>query len=60
MSEESVAEDLDLQRATDLVELHEGVKMRHLRGLDKGLGEARREVERVVRGLEGVGVEGVR
>jgi len=51
VSEESVAEDLDLQRATDLVELHEGVKMRHVRGLDPGLGEARREVEAVVRGL---------
>ncbi len=34
--------------------------MRHVRGLDPGLGEARREVEAVVRGLEGVGVEGVR
>jgi len=33
--------------------------MRHVRGLDQGLGEARRSVERVGRGLEGGGGEGV-
>ena len=40
-----------MQRATDLVELHYGVKVKHAQGLDKGLVEARRSVEGVMERL---------
>ena len=40
-----------MQRATDLVELHYGVKMKHVNGEDKSLVEARREVEGVIERL---------
>ena len=42
-----------MQRATDLVELHYGVKVKHVQGLDSGLLQARRNVERVLEGLRG-------
>ena len=51
VSQESAAEDPDMQRATDLVELHYGVKVKHAQGLDSGLLQARRDVERVLEGL---------
>ena len=51
VSQESAAEDPDMQRATDLVELHYGVKVKHTQGLDSGLLQARRDVERVLEGL---------
>ena len=41
-----------MQRATDLVELHYGVKVKHAQGLDPGLVKARRDVERVIGRLE--------
>jgi hypothetical protein len=42
--------DPDLQRARDLVELHYGLKMKHLEGgLDKDLQKARDDVKRVSR-----------
>ncbi len=37
-----------MQRATDLVELHYGVKVKYAGGLDRELVEARREVEGVM------------
>lgn len=44
--------DLDLCRATDLLELHYGVKMKHVRGEEKGLIHARKEVEGVLETLK--------
>ncbi|MCJ1374751.1 hypothetical protein MMC20_005983 [Loxospora ochrophaea] len=41
--------DVDLQRAIDLVDLHYGVKMKHIEGLDKGLKKAREDVHAVLR-----------
>lgn len=41
-------EDLDLCRAIDLLELHYGVKIKHVRGEEKGLIHARKEVEGVL------------
>ena len=52
VSQESAAEDPDMQRATDLVELHYGVKVKHARGLDSGLLQARRDVDRVLESLK--------
>ena len=46
-------EDPDMQRATDLVELHYGVKMKHMQGEDAGLRQARKEVDMVLEKLEG-------
>lgn len=46
-------EDLDMERATDLVELHYSVKMKHMQGEDAGLRQARREVDLVLEKLEG-------
>ncbi|CAF9924713.1 MAG: hypothetical protein ALECFALPRED_002817 [Alectoria fallacina] len=46
-------EDLDMQRATDLVELHYGVKMKHSQGEDAGLRRARREVDMLLENLGG-------
>ncbi len=40
-----------MQRATDLVELHYGVKVKHASGIDKELVEARRDVEGVMERL---------
>ena len=41
-----------MQRATDLVELHYGVKMKHAEGMDKELAEARKRVEEVMESLK--------
>lgn len=46
-------EDPDMQRASDLVELHYGVKTKHMQGEDAGLRQARREVDMVLEKLEG-------
>ncbi|KAL2048429.1 hypothetical protein N7G274_000340 [Stereocaulon virgatum] len=45
-------DDVDMQRATDLVELHYGVKMSHMEGEDAGLRQARRDVDRVLETLD--------
>ena len=45
--------DADMQRATDLVDLHYGVKVKHMQGEDAGLRQARREVDMVLEKLEG-------
>ena len=42
-----------MQRAIDLVELHYGVKMKHMQGEDAALRQARREVDNVLEKLEG-------
>ena len=41
-----------MQRATDLVDLHYSVKMKHVQGDDAGLRQARREVDMVLQKLE--------
>ena len=51
VSQESAAEDPDMQRATDLVELHYEVKVKHVRGLDDRLVQARRDVDRALEDL---------
>ena len=43
-------EDPDMQRATDLVDLHYGVKMKHMQE-EKGLRQARFEVDMVLENL---------
>lgn len=48
----SKIDDLDLCRAIDLLELHYGVKIKHVRGDDKGLSHARKEVEGVLEMLK--------
>ena len=48
----NVDDDPDMQRATDLVELHYGVKMNHMEGEDAGLRQARRDVDKVLEKLE--------
>lgn len=40
--------DSDMERAMDLMELHHGVKMKHVQGEDKGLMQARRDVDAVL------------
>ncbi|KAL9121455.1 MAG: hypothetical protein Q9187_001992 [Circinaria calcarea] len=58
---EGAEEDPDLQRAIDLVELHFGLKEKHLQGVDMGLRQARVEVDRVLQRLkagERVGSQG--
>ena len=50
-------EDPDMQRAIDLVELHYGVKMKHMQGEDAALRQARREVDNVLEKLEGQGLK---
>lgn len=45
-------DDSDLCRATDLLELHYGVKMKHVRGEEKGLIYARKEVDGVLEMLK--------
>ncbi|KAL8734772.1 MAG: hypothetical protein Q9181_003057 [Wetmoreana brouardii] len=42
----------DMQRAMDLMELHHGVKLKHIRGEDQGLMQARRDVDAVLAKLE--------
>ena len=44
-------DDPDLQRAMDLVDLHYGVKEKHMRGVDMGLQRARRDVQRAMEGF---------
>ena len=44
--------DLDLQRAIDLVDLHYGVKEKHMRGVDMSLSQARIDVNRVLEKLK--------
>ena len=41
--------DPDLRRVFDLMELHETLKLRHARGQDAGLEEARRQVDAAVK-----------
>jgi hypothetical protein len=54
IQKESKDEDPDLQRAKDLVDLHYAVKASHGRGsVDKSLEDAKRDVERVLRGVDG-------
>ena len=45
-------DDIDMQRATDLLDLHYGLKMGYKQGDDMNLSQARRQVERVLKGLE--------
>lgn len=45
-------EDPDMQRAMDLVELHYGVKMKHVQGEDAALRQARRQVDAVLEKLD--------
>lgn len=42
-----------MQRAIDLLDLHYGVKVKHMRGEDAGLGKAKKDVDAVLRRLEG-------
>lgn len=42
-----------MQRAIDLLELHYGVKMKHIQGEGAGLKQARRDVDMVLEKLEG-------
>ena len=51
VSQESAAEDPDMQRATDLVELHYEVKVKYSQGLDDRLLQARRDVDRALEDL---------
>ena len=51
VSQDSAAEDPDMQRATDLVELHYEVKVKHVQGLDNRLVQARRDVDRALEDL---------
>ena len=44
---EAPERDPDLRRALDLVELHEKVKLKHARGQDERLRQARTDVDRV-------------
>lgn len=44
--------DPDMQRVTDLLELHQVVKVKHVQGDDEGLKQARRDVDKVLRRLE--------
>ena len=41
-----------MRRATDLVELHYGVKMKHMQGEDAGLKQARKDVDMVLKKLD--------
>lgn len=41
-----------MQRALDLLELHHSVKMKHVKGEDRGLMQARKEVDTVLARLE--------
>ena len=46
-------DDPDMQRVTDLMDLHYGVKISHMEGEDAGLRQARRDIEKVLQKLEG-------
>ncbi|KAI4247746.1 MAG: hypothetical protein L6R40_001332 [Gallowayella cf. fulva] len=46
------ANDPDMQRAMDLMELHRGVKMKHVQGEDQELIQARKHVDAVLAKLE--------
>ncbi|MCJ1485045.1 hypothetical protein MMC06_005218 [Schaereria dolodes] len=48
---EGIEADPDLQRAIDLVDLHYGVKVKHMQGSDMGLQRARSEVQGVMEKL---------
>ena len=48
---EDEKDDPDLHRAMDLVDLHYGVKEKHMQGLDMGLQKARRDVQRAMEGF---------
>ncbi|MCJ1234421.1 hypothetical protein MMC14_002382 [Varicellaria rhodocarpa] len=48
---EDTEDDLDLQRAIDLVDLHYGVKKKHMQGVDMNLSQARTDVNRVLEKL---------
>ncbi|KAL8642860.1 MAG: hypothetical protein Q9228_000507 [Teloschistes exilis] len=45
-------QDSNMQRALDLLELHNGVKLNHVRGEDHGLTQARRDVDNVLAQLD--------
>lgn len=45
-------DDVDLQRAIDLMDLHYGLKMKHVQSLDMGLQRARHEVNRALQRLK--------
>ena len=45
-------EDIDMQRAIDLMDLHYGVKMKHVQGEDAGLTQARKKVDVILERLE--------
>ncbi|KAI4099171.1 MAG: hypothetical protein LQ339_006112 [Xanthoria mediterranea] len=51
-SSHGVEHDPDLERALDLIELHQGVKMTHVQGQDQGLTQARKDVDTVLAELE--------
>lgn len=55
VEEEEEEEDIDMGRATDLMELHQGFKMKHMPrdGVDEGLRQARRDVQGVLEKLTG-------
>ncbi|KAL8672179.1 MAG: hypothetical protein Q9168_003343 [Polycauliona sp. 1 TL-2023] len=40
--------DPDMERALDLIDLHQGVKMAHVQGQDQGLTQARKDVDAVL------------
>lgn len=48
---DSVEGDVDLERARDLLQLHATVKVANTAGLDRALGRAREDVDRVLRFL---------
>ncbi|KAL8927654.1 MAG: hypothetical protein Q9172_001283 [Xanthocarpia lactea] len=52
-----VDNDPDMERAMDLIELHQEVKMKHGRGEDQGLTQARKDVDAVLVELERVAAE---
>lgn len=45
-------DDVDLQRAVDLMDLHYGLKMKHVQSLDRGLQKARFEVDGALQRLK--------
>ncbi|KAL6715863.1 hypothetical protein ACLMJK_006824 [Lecanora helva] len=52
ISEKTKMNDVDMQRVTDLMDLHHGVKIGHVRGEDAGLKQAREDIDRVIQNLE--------
>lgn len=51
-----IDQDLDMQRATDLVELHYGFKMKHSQGVDQDLLQAKKDVENIMGNLRKQGL----